>query len=55
MMEERRPWYSQADVVLDGSYVTSDMAAQHLKDILLSEGLIPADRHRFASWHRGGA
>ncbi len=53
MMEERRPWYSKADVVLDGSYVTPDMAAQHLKDILLTEGLIPQDRHRFASWHRG--
>ncbi len=53
MMDERRPWYSKADVVLDGSYVTPDMAAQHLKDILLTEGLIPQDRHRFASWHRG--
>ena len=53
MMDERRPWYSKADVVLDGSYVTPDMAAQHLKDILLTEGLIPPDRHRFASWHRG--
>jgi shikimate kinase len=52
IMDERRPWYSQADVVLDGSYVTPEMAAQHLKDILVTEGLMKTDRNRFASWHR---
>ncbi len=55
MMDERRSWYSQADVVLDGSYVTPEMAAQHLKDILVSEGLMKADHKRFASWHRKGS
>ena len=55
IMDERRPWYMRADVVLDGSYVTPEMAAQHLKDILLSEGLMTTVHNRFASWHRKGA
>jgi shikimate kinase len=55
MMEERIPWYKQADVVLDGSYVTPEMAAQNLKEILVSERLISVALHRFASWHREGA
>jgi len=54
MMDERRPWFERADVVLDGSYVTPEMAAQHLKDILLSEGLIPSENGRFSSWRLGG-
>lgn len=52
MMKERSSYYAQAEVVLDGSYVTPELAAQHLKDILLSEGLIEPDKNRFASWHR---
>jgi shikimate kinase len=48
MLDDRRPWYSRADVVLDGSYVTPEMAAQHLKDILVAEGLIRPDRRRFS-------
>jgi shikimate kinase len=54
MMDERRPWFELADVVLDGSYVTPEMAAQHLKDILLSEGLIPSEYGRFSSWRADG-
>jgi shikimate kinase len=54
MMDERRPWFERADVVLDGSYVTPEMAAQHLKDILLGEGLIPLEHARFSSWQAGG-
>ena len=54
MVDERRAWFELADVVLDGSYVTPEMAAQHLKDILLSEGLIPSEFGRFSSWRAGG-
>ena len=54
MMDERRTWFERADVMLDGSYVTPEMAAQHLKDILLSEGLIPSEYGRFSSWRAGG-
>ena len=54
MMDERRIWFETADVTLDGSYVTPEMAAQHLKDILLSEGLIPSEYGRFSSWRAGG-
>lgn len=54
MMDERRTWFELADVMLDGSYVTPEMAAQHLKDILLSEGLIPSEYGRFSSWRAGG-
>ena len=52
MMEERIVWYKQADVVLEGSYVTSEMAAQHLREILVTEKLLDVTLHRFASWHR---
>ncbi len=55
MMEDRAPWYKQADVVLDGSYVTPDMAAQHLREILVSEKLIDVTSHKFISWHRPGS
>lgn len=55
VMDDRRQWYMRADVVLDGSYVTPEMAAQHLKDILTSEGIIMPVANRFASWHRKGA
>jgi shikimate kinase len=55
MIDERRPWYSQADVVLDGSYVTPEMAAQHLKDILVSEGIMKTDRNRFSSSQKKGS
>lgn len=55
IIDERRIWYSRADVVLDGSFVTPEMAAQHLKDILVSEGLMKTDHNRFASWHRKGS
>lgn len=54
MMDERRPWYIKADVVLDGSYVTPEMAAHNLKDILMTEGLLGTDKNRFASWHEDG-
>ena len=54
MMDERRTWFERADVMLDGSYVTPEMAAQHLKDILLSEGLIPSEYGRFSSWRADG-
>ena len=54
MMDDRRPWYTKADLVLDGSYVTPEMAAHHLKDILTTEGLLIADKNRFASWHKNG-
>jgi shikimate kinase len=52
VMDERRHWYTKADVVLDGSYVTPEMAAHHLKDILMTEGLIGSDKKRFASWRK---
>jgi shikimate kinase len=52
MMAERIVWYKQADVVLEGSYVTSEMAAQHLREILVTEKLLDVTLHRFASWRR---
>jgi shikimate kinase len=54
LLDERRSWYSKADVVLDGSYVTPDMAAQHLKDILQTEGFITPYHHPSASARGGG-
>jgi shikimate kinase len=54
LMDERRPWYSRADVVLDGSYVTSEMAAHHLKDILETEGLISRRSKFSANWKGNG-
>lgn len=50
MMDERRQWLESSDYVLDGSFVTPEMAAQHLKDILQMEGVIGSDRSRFSSW-----
>lgn len=55
LIDERRAWYSKADVVLDGSYVTPEMAAQHLKDILVSEGFIKTDLNRFSSRQKKGS
>lgn len=55
LIDERRAWYSQADVVLDGSYVTPEMAAQHLKDILVSEGFMKTDVNRFSSRQKKGS
>lgn len=55
MIDERRTWYSRADVVLDGSYVTPEMAAQHLKDILVSEGIMKTDLTRFSSRQKKGS
>lgn len=49
-LEERGPWYEKADIILDASYVTPEMAAQHLKDILSMAGIIKSDRRRFSSW-----
>jgi shikimate kinase len=54
MMDERRRWFEQADVAVDGSYVTPEMAAQHLKDILVTEGLIEKSQRRFSSWRDAG-
>jgi shikimate kinase len=54
MMDDRGAWYTKADIVLDGSYVTPEMAAHHLKDILMTEGLIGRDKNRFASWRKDG-
>lgn len=50
MMDERRQWLERADVVMDGSFVTPEMAAHHLKDILMIEGFVERSEHRFLSW-----
>lgn len=50
IMDERRQWFERADVVMDGSFVTPEMAAHHLKDILMIEGLIERSQRRFSSW-----
>lgn len=55
MMDARIQWYKQADIVLEGSYVTPEMAAQHLRESLALEDLLTVTPHRFASWHRQGA
>jgi shikimate kinase len=47
-LEERSQWFSEADTTLDASYVTPEMAAQHLKDMLFLEGMIHGDRRTFA-------
>jgi shikimate kinase len=54
LLDERRPWFERSDIVLDASYVTPEMAAQHLKDILIMEGIIRSDHGRFSSWRRMG-
>lgn len=54
LLDERRQWFEQSDVVLDASYVTPEMAAQHLKDILIMEGIIRSDHSRFSSWQDVG-
>lgn len=54
MIDERRQWLELADVVMDGSFVTPEMAAHHLKDILMIEGLIERSQRRFSSWRPPG-
>lgn len=54
MIDERRQWFELADVVIDGSFVTPEMAAHHLKDILMIEGLIERSQRRFSSWRPPG-
>lgn len=48
LLDERRQWLARSDIVLDASYVTPEMAAQHLKDILIMEGIIRSDHRLFS-------
>lgn len=50
MLDERRPWFEKSDIILDGSYVTPEMAAQHLKDILHDSGVLRNQKRIFESW-----
>lgn len=50
MLDERGSWFEKSDIVLDGSYVTPEMAAQHLKDILVETGILRNQRRIFESW-----
>jgi shikimate kinase len=54
LLDERRQWFERSDIVLDASYVTPEMAAQHLKDILIMEGIIRSDHKLFSGYRDVG-
>ena len=54
LLDERKQWFERSDIVLDASYVTPEMAAQHLKDILITSGVIKGHHQRFAGWYDVG-
>lgn len=51
MTDARSSMYQQADIVLDGGFVTPETSACQLKDILSSMGLVPEGHKDFGRWH----